>query len=127
MPVTNLLDPVLKSNTCPLAQERFELRTKTLGCGCSTATFLSVTVTVLSTIVALLTMYAILVCVRSANRVYGTGSRRGWEIEVLDDGSMNGKPCPRARKLTSLFHRKDLSTRSEQEETTERSRLLPSS
>jgi hypothetical protein len=127
VPATSLLDPVFKADVCPASQERFEFRTRTLGCGCSTTTLLSVIVTVVSTLVALLILYAILVCTRALNQVYGTGTRRGWEIEVLDDGTMKGKPWARpswTRKIGSLFHRKDLTARSEQEERTERSRLL---
>lgn len=125
MPATSLLDPVFKANSCPLAQERFELRTKTLGCGCSTATFLSLIVTVVSTFLALLIIYAIVKCIRSVNQVYGTGALRGWEIEIRDDGSMNERLW--ARSVKSWFRHENLSARSEQEETTERSRLLPSS
>jgi hypothetical protein len=127
VPATSLLDPVFKADVCPASQERFELRTKTLGCGCSTTTLLSVIVTVVSILVALLILYAILVCTRALNQVYGSGTQRGWEIEVLDDGTMKGKPWARQSWTTTLrswFHRKDLTARSEQEERTERSRLL---
>jgi hypothetical protein len=127
VPATSLLDPVFNADVCPASQERFELRTKTLGCGCSTTTLLSVIVTVVSTLVALLILYAILVCTRALNQVYGTGTQCGWEIEVLDDGTMKGKPWARPSWTTTLrswFHRKDLTARSEQEERTERSRLL---
>lgn len=112
---------------CPSLDERFELRTKALGCGCSTTTLLSVIVTVFSTIVALLMLYAIFLGIRALNQIYGTGARRGWEIEVLDDGSKKGKPWARpswAKTVKSSLHRQDLSARSEQEERTERSRLL---
>jgi len=127
VPATSLLDPVLKASACPLAQERFELRTKTLGCGCSTATFLTLIVTVVSTILALLIMYAIVKCLRSVDRIYGTGARRGWEIEIHDDGSMSKRLWVR-RSVKSWFRHEDLSVRSEQQEvTTERSRLITSS
>jgi hypothetical protein len=128
VPATSLLDPVLKANACPLAHERFELRTKTLGCGCSTATFLTLIVTVVSTILALLIMYAIVKCLRSVDRIYGSGARRGWEIEIHDDGSMSERLWVRRRSVKSWFRHEDLSVRSEQQEvTTERSRLIPSS
>jgi hypothetical protein len=127
VPATSLLDPVLKASACPLAQERFELRTKTLGCGCSTATFLTLIVTVVSTILALLIMYAIVKCLRSVDRIYGTGARCGWEIEIHDDGSMSKRLWVR-RSVKPWFRHEDLSVRSEQQEaTTERSRLIPSS
>jgi len=127
VPATSLLDPVFKkANSVPLAQERFELRTKTRGCGCSTATFLSLIIAVVSTFLALLIMYAIVKCVRSVNQVYGTGARHGWEIEIHDDGSMSERLWAR-RTVKSWFRRGDLSVRSEQQEATEGSRLLPSS
>lgn len=127
MPASSLIDPVFKADICPSSQDRFELRTRTLGCGCSTTTLLSVIVTVVSTLVALLILYAILVCTRNLDQIYGTGARRGWEIEVLDDGTLKGKPWARPSWSTtfqSWFHRRDLTARSEQEERTERSRLL---
>jgi hypothetical protein len=127
VPASSLIDPVFEADICPSSQDRFELRTRTLGCGCSTTTLLSVIVAVVSTLVALLILYAILLCTRALNQIYGTGARRGWEIEVLDDGSLKGKPWARPSWSTSFhswFHRRDLTACSEQEERTERSRLL---
>ena len=127
MPASSLIDPVFKADICSSSQDRFELRTRTLGCGCSTTTLLSVIVTVVSTLVALLILYAILVCTRTLSQIYGTGARRGWEIEVLHDGTLKGKPWARPSWSTtfqSRLHRRDLTARSEQEERTERSRLL---
>lgn len=103
MPATSLLDPVFKENECPLAQERFELRTKSLGC----ATFLSLIIAVVSTFLALLIMYAIVKCLRSVNQVCGTGARRGWEIEIRDDGSMSERLW--ARSLKPCFRHEDSS------------------
>lgn len=130
VPASSLLDPVFKPGACPLGQERFELRTRALGCGCSTATLLSVIVTVLGTIVALLLFYAIVLSIRALNRTYGTGSAQGWEVEISDDGSRKGKPWARpswTATFRKLFHRKSLASHSEREEITERSRLLPCS
>ena len=57
VPVSSLLQPMSDAKTCPSRGERFELRTKALGCGCSTTTFLSIVVTVFATIAALLLIY----------------------------------------------------------------------
>jgi hypothetical protein len=100
------------------------LRTKTLGCGCSTATFLTLIVVVVSTFLALLIMYAIVKCVRSVNQVYGTGAHRGWKIEIHDDGSMSERLWAR-RSVKSWFRHGDLSLRSEQQDGTEHSRPIP--
>lgn len=126
MPAASLLEPIYKP-ICPLGDERFELRTRLLGCGCSTTTLLSIIVTIFGTIVGLLILYAIILCIRSINSVYGTGSRRGWEVEVLDDGSRRERQWARpswTKSFASWFHRENLTSRGEQEEITERSRLL---
>ena len=125
MPATNLLAPVTKPGICPLRDERFELRTKALGCDCSTTTLLSVIVTVVCTCVALLLLYGIGLAIARLNAVYGTGAFRGWETEVLDDCTRQGRSWMRGKTLSERLHRPDFSRRSEQMETTERSRLLP--
>lgn len=127
MPASTLLDPVFKPSLCPLAEDRFELRTKTLGCGCSTTTLLSIIISVVATLFAILILYSIFLCARFVNRVYGTGSRCGWELGIADDGGRRGKLWARPTwTLTfgTLFQRKDLTHCSEQDQTTERSRLL---
>lgn len=125
MPASNLLDPVTKPGICPLRDERFELRTKALGCGCSTTTLLSVIVTVFCTCAALLLLYGIGLAIARLNEVYGTGAYRGWKTEIQDDGSRKGSSWMRGKTLRERLHRPDFSKRSEQVETTERSRLLP--
>ena len=57
VPVSSIFEPISNAQTCPSRDERYELRTKALGCGCSTATFLSVVVTVFVTIAALILLY----------------------------------------------------------------------
>ncbi|KAI5211643.1 hypothetical protein E4T42_08176 [Aureobasidium subglaciale] len=82
VPTTNLLTPI-SHPVCPLASERYELRTKTLGCNCSTITFLSVIVTVFCTIAALLLISGVLWLLKWWGRTFRSG---GWEIVVEEDG-----------------------------------------
>jgi hypothetical protein len=127
VPVTNLLDPVSKSDICPLKSERFELRTKALGCGCSTTTLLSVIVTFFATIAALALLYGFILAIYKLNQVYGTGAYRGWKVEVLEDGTKQESPWARSNVVTRTAAKvkgKQLSKRSEQEAVTERTRLL---
>lgn len=129
VPVNSLLDPISNASTCPSREERFELRTKALGCGCSTITLLSIIVTVFATIAALILLYGIVVLIRRGNQVLGTGIWRGTGMEIKDDGSRVQREWRRSdswtTKLISLFRRdRTGSDRSEQEQKTERSRLL---
>ncbi|KXT11140.1 hypothetical protein AC579_4939 [Pseudocercospora musae] len=93
VPANSLLDPVSQHGICPLASARFELRTKTLGCGCSTATLLSVIVTVFATIAALLLLYAIGLALKNLNPYLGSGQTAGWQIEVKHDGTTVAHEC----------------------------------
>ncbi|KAI5200262.1 hypothetical protein E4T39_05793 [Aureobasidium subglaciale] len=68
---------------CPLASERYELRTRTLGCNCSTTTFLSVIVTIFCTIAVLLLISGVLWLLKWWGRTFRSG---GWEIVVEEDG-----------------------------------------
>lgn len=128
VPVSSLLAPVAHAHVCPTRVERFELRTRALGCGCSTATFLSVVVAVFATVAALALLYALVVLVKHANRVFGTGSWRGLELEIKADGAREEKEWrrhPWSERVSALFRRDRTSfDRSEQEQSTERTRLL---
>ena len=126
VPTSTLLKPLSHPNTCPLAAERFELRTKTLGCGCSTTTLLSIVVTVFATIVALAVLYVLGLGVASVSRKALFGSWRGWELEVDDNTSRRGHPWRRSNGLTRFFRRRqlDFTAESEQERMTERTRLM---
>lgn len=129
VPVSSLLQPISDSKTCPSRDERFELRTRALGCGCSTATFLSIVVTVFATIAALALLYGIAVLLGRLNGVFGTGSWRGLELEVKEDGSRvekEWKRHPWTEKLTAIFRTDPARSpdKSEQELVTERTRLL---
>ncbi|EME43312.1 hypothetical protein DOTSEDRAFT_63563 [Dothistroma septosporum NZE10] len=127
VPSTNLLNPVSNSDICPLRSERFELRTKTLGCDCSTTTLLSVVVTVLVTLAALGLLYAVIAAIRGINPFLGTGNFEGTELEIKGDGSRVEKSWWRdtwRKWIYRAFARPDLNHGSEQEARTERSRLL---
>lgn len=128
VPAQSLLDPIKDENICPLSSERFELRTGTLGCGCSTTTLLSIIVTIFATIAALFVLSILGAGIRRLNRTFGSGSWRGIEIEVKDGPTR----IEREWKRTGWFERLKWnlsgghlnSSRSEQEQVTERSRLL---
>ena len=126
VPTSTLLKPLSHPNTCPLAAERFELRTKALGCGCSTTTLLSVVVTVFATIIALAVLYVLGLGVASVSRKALLGSWSGWELEIEDDASRRGHAWRRSNGLTRFFRRRQLAltAESEQERMTERTRLM---
>ncbi|KAK4544243.1 hypothetical protein LTR36_004453 [Oleoguttula mirabilis] len=97
-----------------------------LGCGCSTTTLLSIVVTVFATIAALALLYGIGLAIVGFNQAFGTGTWNGWEVEVEDDGTRKEHEWRRSNAVTSFFRRTALKTtkESEQEQVTERSRLL---
>lgn len=84
VPATNLLSPI-NHPVCPLASERYELRTSALGCNCSTTTLLSVIVAVFSTIAAILLLSLVLWLLKWWGRTMRSG---GWEIVVQEDGTV---------------------------------------
>lgn len=56
----SILAPIRNENICPLSwRERWELRTRTFGCRCSTMTFMSVVVAAVSTMGAILLVGAL--------------------------------------------------------------------
>ncbi|GAB7351025.1 hypothetical protein MBLNU459_g1513t1 [Dothideomycetes sp. NU459] len=87
VPASNLLAP-LRAPVCPLGSERYELRTRALGCDCSTRTLLSVLVTVLATAAGLALLYLLVLATVWALRIWGPGAWGGWEIEVGPDGKV---------------------------------------
>lgn len=90
IPATNLLSP-LKHPICPLLSERYELRTRALGCGCSTTTFLSIIITILCTLFATLLIYSIWKAqiLQWLWRIFGPGAWEGWErVEVEEGGEV---------------------------------------
>jgi len=90
VPASSILEPVKNADVCPYYAGRWELRTSTFGCHCSTITLLSVLVTIACTIVGLVVIYGILKLVASVNRVWGTGSLGGWSVEIDSDGQTKG-------------------------------------
>jgi hypothetical protein len=69
--------------------ERWELRTRTFGCNCSTTSFLVSLITVFSTIAALILLYLLVKAVKWL-RVAWRGRGAGWELHVEDDGKRWG-------------------------------------
>lgn len=86
IPASSLLDPIANPDICPHWAERWELRTKALGCGCSTTTLLTSIVTIFCTIAGLIVLYGVWVMLLWASRVWGPGSWGGWYLEIEDDG-----------------------------------------
>ena len=101
VPTTNLLKPVVDAHVCPLRGERFELRTKALGCGCSTTTLLSIIVTIFATIAALALLTGVVAALFKFNQTFGTGSWNGWEVKYEDDGSKEEHQWRRSNRVTS--------------------------
>ena len=126
VPTTNLLKPVSDAHVCPLRAERYELRTKALGCGCSTTTILSIIVTIFATIAALALLGLLSYVFLSFDEAFGTGTWNGVEIEVKDDGTRQERQWRRSNAVSSFFRTTTLKAtkESEQEQVTERSRLL---
>ncbi|KAF2153502.1 hypothetical protein K461DRAFT_278314 [Myriangium duriaei CBS 260.36] len=85
VPVTTLFDPVRNPDICPHWAERWELRTKALGCGCSTLTLLAVLITIVCTIAGLVILLGLYKVVVSMNRVWGFGALGGHYLELDDD------------------------------------------
>jgi len=126
VPAGSLLGPISSANACPLQDERFELRTRAFGCGCSTTTLLSIIVTVFATIAACLLLFGIGLAIKHFNRAFGIGSWNGWEIEIKDDGIRHGRQWRKSNGFT-VFRRyltPKVARESEQDQATERSRLL---
>jgi len=87
VPASTLFDPIGNSEICPLGLERWELRTKALGCGCSTTTLLAILITIVCTIVGLFVLYGVWIVLKWVNRIWGPGSYGGWYLEIDDNGS----------------------------------------
>lgn len=126
----SLLSPVSNAHVCPLRDERFELRTKALGCECSTTTLLSIVVTVLATIAAMGLLYGLGRVVWWVNGTFGSGTWRGVEVEIVKGDGVRVVQQWRRRggwgsNIAASFQGEQLhSDRSEQEQVTERSRLM---
>lgn len=82
IPASSLLEPVVDNNICPYPEERFELRTRALGCKCSTTTFISVVVSVFVTIATLFVFYILGFGILRLNHSFGTGAWRGTELKI---------------------------------------------
>lgn len=129
VPADNLLSPVSNEHVCPLRSERFELRTRALGCHCSIITLLSVIVTVFATLATVAVLYGIGIAIKRVDHTFGFGSRHGVEVKLEDDGSRIEGDWRRrgtwSERLLSLFRSSSYRpTPSDQERATERTRLI---
>jgi hypothetical protein len=77
----NLLSPIRKAHICPMPrQERWELRTRTFGCKCSTTTFLAALITCVSTLASLLVLWLLFKLVKLVIKLWRR-NRNGVLIE----------------------------------------------
>ena len=102
VPASSLLEPITNKDICPFWNERFELRTATLGCGCSTTTFISIVVTILATIAGFLVLYGVITAIARLSRIFGSGTWRGIELEMKDSGGRVEREWVRGSWLTRL-------------------------
>lgn len=128
IPTTGILEPITRRGVCPWANERYELRTKTFGCACSTTTLLSIIVTIFATLAAFALLYVFGILVWRLNKTLGTGSWGGVEVELKSDGARVERQWYRGGWLSKLKTKSRQSRLhgdlSEQDIKTERSRLL---
>ena len=73
-----LLSPIWHKDICPSHGERFELRSHGMGCGVSTATFLSVLISILGTLATLLLCWALVIAFRLLRRWWKRQSQIVW-------------------------------------------------
>jgi hypothetical protein len=66
-------------------QERYELRTSTFGCNCSTTTFLAAIITFVSTLAALVLLWGLFTVLKWLVLAW-ISSRGGWVVEPDVDG-----------------------------------------
>jgi hypothetical protein len=77
-----ILAPIRNENVCPLGwQERWELRTPSFGCRCSTMTFMSVVIAVLSTIVATLLLWGVVMLGRWGVGKWKRSGKDWWKVD----------------------------------------------
>ena len=98
VPANSLLDPIKNPDICPHWAERWELRTKPLGCYCSTITLFSVLVTILCTAVGLVILFGIFRSVQWIDRVWGVGAWEGWSLKVDESGRARGSTWHRSKR-----------------------------
>ena len=75
VPTPHLLFPIHHPNTCPLPNERFELRAPPLGCNVSLINVLSVTIAIASTLLISLLLFSLISLCRASRR-----RRRAWSV-----------------------------------------------
>ncbi|KAF1991218.1 hypothetical protein K402DRAFT_389401 [Aulographum hederae CBS 113979] len=75
---------------CPLSTERWELRTSTFGCECSTTTLVAAFITFLCTITGLLVLWGLVKLIAWA-RIAWKGARGGYFLHVEEDETRWGE------------------------------------
>jgi len=108
VPVSTLLDPIRNERVCPHWSDRWELRTRTLGCGCSTLTILAILITIAATIAALSLLFGLYKILAWINSFWGTGAVGGYYIELTDDTNRSEGAWIRPRRwLPGWLKRRD--------------------
>ena len=87
---------------------------------------LSIIVTIFATIAALALLYGLAMAIFWFNKIFGSGTWNGTELEVEDDGTRKERQWSRSNAVTSYVRTTVLKAtkESEQEQVTERSRLM---
>jgi len=80
-----LLSPIRNDNICPMPRERYELRTQTLGCNCSTTTFLTAIITCLATLAGLVILYGLVKAIKWMTVLMRT-DKYGTLVDYDDEG-----------------------------------------
>jgi hypothetical protein len=78
----SILAPIKNENVCPLGwRERWEMRSKPFSCRCSSMTFLSVVVAVLSTLIGVLLLWLISLLLRFLWRKWKKRQEGWWRFD----------------------------------------------
>lgn len=81
-----ILTPIGSANICPLSsKERWELRALPFGCKASTLTVLSVIVSILGTLAAIVMGFGMVYLARSVRRRWKETDRQGWAWTGLEN------------------------------------------
>ena len=111
-----LLAPISKSNVCPISDERWELRAKGLGCKVSTLTFLSVMISVVTTVAVALWIWAIVTILARA--------RWRWRKDRLGFQSITTAAKRTWKRVANWRKNEKLKNASNSQDERERTRLL---
>ena len=94
----SILAPIKNENVCPLGwRERWEMRSKPFSCRCSSMTFVSVVVAVLSTLVGVLLLWLISLLVRLLWRKWKKREGDWWRFDHWRPRWTNSRRWPLRR------------------------------